>query len=78
MNKVTRLPTMSEEAAQAAEQMGYYLPPWKLSELVKTASKVLTVITNSKVQCTYAECRLILKIVESALEFTEPESGRNE
>ena len=49
------------------ERLGYYVPPWRLAMLMKTASKVLDIITNSKAQCTYADCKLILGLVEDAL-----------
>ena len=63
-----RMPTMAEEAAVVTERMGYYVPPWRLADLVKTASRVLNIIANSKTQCTYEDCKLILGLVEATLQ----------
>lgn len=62
-----RLPTMAEEAAALTERMGYYVPPYKLAAMLKTASKVLNIITDSRTQCTYADCKVSLSLVEDAL-----------
>lgn len=62
-----QMPTMAEEAAVVTERLGYYVPPWRLAMLMKTACRVLNIITDSKTQCTYTDCKLILGMVEDSL-----------
>lgn len=61
------LPTLAEEAERIKAERGYYIHPYKLNEMMKVANKILNVLTSSTFQCTYADCRFILELVQSAL-----------
>lgn len=61
------LPTLAEEAERIKSERGYYIPPWKLNEMMKVASKIVNTLTSSTFQCTYADCRFILDIVAASL-----------
>lgn len=63
-----KYPTLAEEAERIQSERGYYIPPWKLNEMMKVAGKVLNTLTGSTFQCTYADCRFILDIVLATLE----------
>lgn len=65
-----RIPSMAEEAEMIESELGFYVPPYQLNEMMKVASKIMTLMVNFKPQCTYNECKIILKMVEQALAIT--------
>lgn len=70
---ITRLPGLQEEAEAMAKKHGYYIPPYRMAEIVKTANRVFSALTTSTFQPTYEECRMVLHIVETAMTLGCPE-----
>lgn len=70
---ITRLPSLREEAEAMAQKHGYYIPPYRMAELVNTANKVVKTLTGGTFQPTYEECRMVLHIVNQALNLGCPE-----
>lgn len=59
-----RVPTAKQEADAIMEKTGRYVPPYRLAILLRTASKVMETITKAEIAISYAECRLLLDILD--------------
>lgn len=57
---------LKREAEEITKRTGYFIPPYRLAELMKTASKVTNLIT-SVYFVNYAEAMFILHVVEDAV-----------
>lgn len=63
-----KLPTVQEEAAEATGKSGYYIPPCRMVEISRTAQKMLSILSGSNIQMSYAECDIVLEIIRQTLE----------
>lgn len=68
---MAKLPTIQQEAQNVAEQGGYYISPYQLAEMSKTASKIIDMLSKSGFQPSYAECKIVLDIVQKTLRTGE-------
>ncbi len=55
------------EADEIASRTGRYIPPYRLANLMKTAQRILDLVTRSDVAMTYDEVQLVLGIVQGAV-----------
>ena len=58
---------IKREADEIASRTGRYIPPYRLSNLMKTAQKITEMIVRSDVAMTYEEIHLVLGIVQGAV-----------
>jgi hypothetical protein len=65
---VTPSENIKHEAAEITGRLGYYIPPYRLSSLMKTAQRITDLLTRSDVCMSYAECQIILTIVNGAID----------
>lgn len=63
-----KLPTVQEEAIAATGKNGYYIPPCRMAEIAKTAQRMLSILSGSNIQMSYAECDIVLEIIQQTLE----------
>lgn len=63
---MTPAEALKREAEEITRRTGYFIPPYRLAELMKTASKVTNLITNVYF-VNYAEAMFILNVVEGAV-----------
>lgn len=68
------LPNIKEEAKEYQEKYGYYIQPYKLSILLKTAGKIFEIMTKiPQFTVTYKECEIMLDIVKKSMESMKGE-----
>ena len=62
--------TLREEMEKAAEQGLELIPPYKLNEMSKVASKIVNLLLSnaSAVTFGYSDMRIIMRIVEKTLD----------
>lgn len=58
---------LKHEAEEIASRTGRYIPPYRLSNLMKTAQRITGVIVQSDIAMTYDEIQLVLGVVQSAV-----------
>lgn len=63
-----RSEVMHDEAERIKRTAGYYISPERLSALMGTAQKVISVLAGSRVPLSYFECEIVLDIVRSAMD----------
>ena len=51
---------IKHEAAEITGRLGYYIPPYRLSSLMKTAQRITDLLTRSDVCMSYAECQITM------------------
>ena len=65
-------PTTSEllnkEIQEITARTGYYIAPYRLANLMKTANKVMELITKADLCMTYHESLMVLRIVSGAIQ----------
>ena len=59
--------TIKQEAEETTARLGYYITPYKLSKLMKTAQRVMDMIVKDNTPASYADCRMILEIVQASI-----------
>ena len=59
---------IKREAEEITARTGLYLPPYRMNEMMNTAQRITNILTTSTVGISYAECRMILHIVEVAID----------
>ena len=58
---------IKHEADEIASKTGRYIPPYRLANLMKTAQRIVDLLTKTDVLMTYSECVIILDIVRAAI-----------
>ena len=62
------LQQITEEANRIEARTGYYIPPFKLAGLMKTATKIIEYLTNGGANWyTYEDCLIVLDIVRDCI-----------
>lgn len=60
--------SIADEAKEVSERIGAYIPPARLSVLMKTATKALNILTSiTEFDVTYKEIELMLDTIEKAV-----------
>jgi len=59
---------IKREAEEITGRLGYYIPPYRLASLMKTAQKITDLLTKSDVCVSYAEFQIILATVKGAID----------
>lgn len=76
----TRGDLLRIEIQRIEAERGYYIPPYLMREMMKTADKIIDLLIKPG-GVSYEECRIIMGIVESALTAASKEkspSGGNQ
>ena len=58
---------LKKECEEITQKTGIYIPPYRLSNLLKTASKVFDLISKSDICMNYHECLITLRIVMNCI-----------
>lgn len=58
---------LKRECEEITQKTGIYIPPYRLSMLMKTAQKITDIMMSSAVCMSYHESLLILRIVMNAI-----------
>lgn len=58
---------LKRECEEITQRTGIYIPPYRLSNIMKTAQKITELITKSDIFVSYHESLLILRIVSGAI-----------
>lgn len=68
------LKDISVEAKEIEERTGVYIPPYRLTILMKAASQVADkILMIPSITCSYFEAELVLEIVEMAIKKAKGE-----
>ena len=58
---------LKRECEEITQRTGVYIPPYRLSNLMKTAQKIVELITKSDIFVSYHESLLVLRIVMNTI-----------
>ncbi len=58
---------IKHEADEIASRTGRFIPPYRLSNLMKAAQRITELIVRSDIAMTYEEIQLVLGIVQGAV-----------
>jgi hypothetical protein len=58
---------LKRECEEITQKTGIYIPPYRLSMLMKTAQKIIDIMMSNAVCMSYHESLLILRIVMNAI-----------
>ena len=58
---------LKRECEEITQKTGIYIPPYRLSTLMKTAQKITDIMMSNAVCMSYHESLLILRIVMNAI-----------
>ena len=58
---------LKKECEEVTQRTGIYIPPYRLANLLKTASKILDLLTKSDICISYNECLIVLRVVMNAI-----------
>ncbi len=64
---MTNTELFRKEAEEIQGRTGFYIPPYRMASLMKTAQKIMDLLTKSDVAMSYQEIRIILDIVRGAV-----------
>lgn len=67
---------LKRECEEIIQRTGTYIPPYRLSNLMKTAQKVFDIIVKSDICISYHESLLVLRIVMGAIKEVTGEGLR--
>lgn len=59
---------LREEAERVRRTSGYYITPERLSALMSTAQKIMSLLASGRVPLSYADCDIVLDIVRSSMD----------
>ena len=65
---MNRADAFTAERKRIEEQLGYYVPLEDAENMLKTAQKVVSVVTSYSYSVSYQEARLILRLADKALQ----------
>lgn len=70
---MAKLPRLTEEAEQIAQQRGYYIPPYEWNDMMRAAGKIVSILSGpAATTMTYEKSKIILEIVlDSIRRITE-------
>ena len=67
-----------KESEEVTDRLGYYIPPYRMASLMKTAQKITDMLARADVCMTYTECKIVLDIVGRAIDrATGKENTKN-
>lgn len=58
---------LKQEIDDITNRTGHYIAPYRLANLMKTAQKIMDLITKADICMTYHEALLVLRIVSGAI-----------
>ena len=64
---MTQSEILKRECEEITKKTGIYIPPYRLSMLMKTAQKITDIMMSNAVCMSYHESLLILRIVMNAI-----------
>ena len=70
---------LKKESEEVAGRIGFYIPPYRMASLMKSAQKITDMLVRADVCMSYAECQMVLDIVAGAFRSAtgkEPNDGR--
>ena len=63
-----RLPNLSQEADEVSSRIGYYMHPYEWSDMMKTVSKIATILVSpAATTMTYRRALIVLELVTSSI-----------
>lgn len=68
MASPTTAELLNKEIQEITARTGYYVAPYRLANLMKTANKVMELVTKADLCMTYHESLMVLRIVSGAIQ----------
>lgn len=68
MASPTTAELLKQEIDEITSRTGRYIPPYRLANLMKTAQKVMDLVTKADLCMTYHESLMVLRIVSGAIQ----------
>lgn len=68
MASPTTAELLNKEIQEITARTGHYVAPYRLANLMKTANKVMELITKAELCMTYHESLMVLRIVSGAIQ----------
>lgn len=63
-----RLPNLSQESDEVSSRIGYYIHPYEWSDMMKTVSKIATILVSpAATTMTYRRALIVLELVTSSI-----------
>lgn len=66
---------LNKEIQEITARTGYYITPCRLANLMKTANKVMELVTKADLCMTYHESLMVLRIVSGAIQQVTGDSA---
>lgn len=67
---------LQAEKERVLAETGFYVPPYRLANLMKAAGKIADILVKADTNICYEECEIVLHIVSSAIaSITKEEIG---
>lgn len=58
---------LKKECEEITQRTGIYIPPYRLANLLRTASKIIDLLTKTDICMSYHECLITLRIVMNTI-----------
>lgn len=68
MASPTTADLLKKEVEEITSRAGHYIAPYRLANLMKTAQKVMDLVTKADLCMTYHESLMVLRIVSGAIQ----------
>jgi hypothetical protein len=65
---LNRQDAYTAEREQIEQQLGYYVPLDRAADMIKTAQKIVTLISGYSYSVSYKEARMILRLADKSLQ----------
>ena len=64
---MTAAERLQAEKERLLTTTGFYVPPYRMANLMKAAAKIMDIIIKADTNICYEECRFIMAIVDAAI-----------
>lgn len=71
---MTAAERLQAEKERLLTTTGFYVPPYRMANLMKAAAKIMDIIIKADTNICYEECRFIMAIVDAATEVASNHS----
>lgn len=69
---------LQAEKERVIAESGFYIPPYRLSNLMKAAARITDILVKADVNMCYEECRLVLGVVLATIGAVTEEEGEDD
>ena len=74
---MTAAERIEAEKAQILARNGFYVPPYRLAALVKTAARMVDMMVKADTNISFEECKIMLAFASSVVEAVTEGGGKD-